>query len=346
MCQLCVAVSQGEGVGGPGATGGCASPPAPAVSSAGWVLWLAVACYYCCGSRWGLPVVRTRQKKVEWVGCLLLSTMACCVGTRAVQVCAVTQGGAFAEEVVVPAAAAWHIPAGVDAAEAAGVPIVYGTADLALRHRARLREGQTVLVLGASGGVGTAAVQISKLLGARVVAVTSGADKAAYLRQLGADAVVDTAAPAAAGQRLHKLIAAAAPKSVDVVFDPVGGQALFESLKCVAWGAQYLVIGFAAGDIPKVPANLLLVKNTTMHGVFWGSYMAKDYAVLAGGLRQVLDWAGQGRLALQVSHRFQLHQLPQAMAALLGRQVRGKVILTMDSSSSSSRQGSGPVSKL
>ncbi|WIA34847.1 hypothetical protein OEZ86_013145 [Tetradesmus obliquus] len=264
-------------------------------------------------------------------------------------VCAVTQGGAFAEEVVVPAAAAWHIPAGVDAAEAAGVPIVYGTADLALRHRARLQAGQTVLVLGASGGVGTAAVQISKLLGARVVAVTSGADKAAYLAQLGADAVVDTAAPAAAGQRLHKLVAAAAPKGVHVVFDPVGGQALFESLKCVAWGAQYLVIGFAAGDIPKVPANLLLVKNTTMHGIFWGSYMMKDYKVLADGLRQVLQWAGGGRLTLQVSHRFRLDQLPEAMAALLGRQVRGKVILTMDSSSSSSsssRQGPGQLSKL
>eukprot|EP00775_Hariotina_reticulata_P012009 gene12009-12153_t len=193
--------------------------------------------------------------------------------------------------------------AGVDVAAAAGVPIVYGTADLALRCRANLREGQTVLVLGASGGVGTAAVQISKLLGARVVAVTAGGDKAAYLKRLGADDVIDTAAPGAQGKKLHKLIAAAAPKGVQVVFDPVGGAALFEALKCMAWGAQYLVIGFAAGDIPKVPANLLLVKNTTMHGIFWGSYMTNNYKLLAASMAEVLQRVGQGKLQLQVSHR-------------------------------------------
>eukprot|EP00878_Enallax_costatus_P026501 GHUV01028443.1.p1 GENE.GHUV01028443.1~~GHUV01028443.1.p1 ORF type:complete len:293 (+),score=92.02 GHUV01028443.1:330-1208(+) len=172
-------------------------------------------------------------------------------------VCAINQGGCFAEEVVVPAVSAWKIPGGVDVHAAAGVPIVYGTADLALRHRAGVRAGQTVLVLGASGGVGTAAVQISKVLGARVVAVTSGANKVEYLKAIGADAVVDTAV--AGGQKLHKQIAAVAPKGVNIVFDPVGGAALFESLKSVAWGAQYLVIGFAAGDIPKVRMRQVLL---------------------------------------------------------------------------------------
>lgn len=244
-------------------------------------------------------------------------------------VCSVQQGGCFAEEVVAPTAATWHLPAGLDVAAASTVPVVFGTTHLALRLRAKVQQGQTVLVLGASGGVGTAAVQISKLLGARVVAVTKGADKAAYLQRLGADAVIDTAAAAATGQRLHKLVAAAAPKGVDVVFDPVGGSALFEALKCVTWGAQYLVIGFASGDIPKVPANLLLVKNTTLHGIFWGSYMQHDYRPLAGGMREVLSWLGEGRLRLEVSHRYPLDQVPQAMAALLDRRVQGKVIITL-----------------
>ncbi|KIY97737.1 hypothetical protein MNEG_10225 [Monoraphidium neglectum] len=233
-------------------------------------------------------------------------------------VCGVGDAGAFADEWVVHQASVWRVPDGLDPQLASALPIAYGTADLALRHRGKLGPGQTLLVLGASGGVGTAAVQIGKLVGARVIAVTSGAAKADYLRGLGADAVVDAAA-APEGAPLHKLIRAVAPKGgVDVVFDPVGGKLLAEALKVVAWGAQYLVIGFVAG-IPKVPANLLLVKNCTVHGVFWGSYMQRQPKVLRASMDQVLAWAASGQLQIPISHRFGLEGVPEAMAVLLGR---------------------------
>lgn len=240
-------------------------------------------------------------------------------------VCGVGDAGAFAEEWVVHQTSAWRVPDGLDAQLAAALPIAYGTADLALRTRARLGPGQTLLVLGASGGVGTAAVQIGKLVGAHVVAVTSGAAKVEYLRGLGADAVVDAAA-APEGVPLHKLIRAAAAKGVDAVFDPVGGKLLQEALKVLAWGAQYLVIGFVAG-IPKVPANLLLVKNCTVHGVFWGSYMQRQPKTLRASMDQVLAWAASGQLRIPISHRFALEEVPDAMAVLLGRGVSGKVLI-------------------
>lgn len=248
-------------------------------------------------------------------------------------VCGVGDAGAFAEEWVVHQASAWKVPDALPAELAAALPIAYGTADLALRHRGRLGPGQTLLVLGASGGVGTAAVQIGKIIGARVVAVTSGATKAEYLRGLGADDVIDAAAAAASlgpkgagGPPLHKLIRAAAPKGVDVVFDPVGGPLLSEALKCVAWGSQYLVIGFVAG-IPQVPSNLLLVKNCTFHGVFWGSYMQRQPHVLRSSMEQVLDWAAAGKLRVPVHERYPFGRVPDAMAALLGRAVMGKVLV-------------------
>eukprot|EP00198_Chlamydomonas_reinhardtii_P006595 XP_001695931.1 predicted protein [Chlamydomonas reinhardtii] len=241
------------------------------------------------------------------------------------KVCAVRQTGAFAEQAVVPAPAAWRVPEGLALEDAAAIPIVYGTADVSLRHRAQLKPGQTVLVLGAAGGVGVAALQLAKLAGARVVAVAGGAAKADFLRGQGADAYWGH-------WTFHLFQQPSAPTAftgVDVVFDPVGGSQLFEALKCVAWGAQYLVIGFASGDIPKVPANLLLVKNTTMHGVFWGSYMMHQPRVLADSMRQVLEWFGQGKLRVEVFARFPLERVTEAFQVILDRRVRGKVLLTM-----------------
>ncbi|KXZ55570.1 hypothetical protein GPECTOR_2g1119 [Gonium pectorale] len=250
------------------------------------------------------------------------------------KVCAVKQGGAFAEQVVAPAAAVWRVPDAVPLQDAAAIPIVYGTADLALRHRAGLKAGgdagQTVLILGAAGGVGLAALQLAKRAGARVVAVAGGAAKADFLRAAGADAVVDSKAAAAAGTPLHKALREVVPKGgVHVVFDPVGGSSLFEALKVVAWGAHYLVIGFASGEIPKVPANLLLVKNVTMHGVFWGSYMTQQPRVLADGMRQLLGWFAEGSLRVEVFARYPLERVTEAFEAILDRRVRGKVLLTM-----------------
>ncbi|GFR48767.1 hypothetical protein Agub_g10588 [Astrephomene gubernaculifera] len=272
------------------------------------------------------------------------------------KVCAVRQGGAFAEQVVAPAAAVWKLPDTVPLEDAAAIPIVYGTADVALRHRAQLKAGQTVLILGAAGGVGLAALQLALAAGARAVAAAAGADKAAFLRQqadtwaegaggAGRVVVLDTAALAAEGRALHRAVKEAAPKGVDVVFDPVGGPLLSESLKCVAWGAQYLVIGFASGDIPKVPANLLLVKNTTLHGVFWGSYLAQQPRVIADSMRHLMAAFGAGRLRVEVYGRYPLDRVTEAFGAILDRRVRGKVLLSIGAPQGG-QQGGQLLSKL
>ncbi|KAG1665413.1 hypothetical protein FOA52_005755 [Chlamydomonas sp. UWO 241] len=254
---------------------------------------------------------------------------ALAVGDR---VAACTMGGAFAEQVVVAEAAVWKLPDGFDLHAAAAVPVVYGTADLALRVRAQLKKGQTLLVLGAAGGVGVAACQIGLATGATVVAVVRGPEKAAFMRQLGVTAVIDSAA--LGGVPLHKAVKAVAKKGADVIFDPVGGAMLDEALKAAApWGAQYLVIGFAAGDIPKVPTNILLVKNMTMHGVFWGSYLQHRPDVLTQGTRLMQDILDRGGVGVSVSHSFPLDQAPQAFSALLERKVMGKALLVMGPSS-------------
>uniref|UniRef100_A0A7S0S512 Enoyl reductase (ER) domain-containing protein n=1 Tax=Chlamydomonas leiostraca TaxID=1034604 RepID=A0A7S0S512_9CHLO len=237
------------------------------------------------------------------------------------------QGGAFAEETVVHEAAVWKVPDGVDLAVAAAVPVTYGTADLALRHRANTQPGQTVLVLGAGGGVGVAAVQIAKVIGAKVIAVTQGAQKCDFLRQQGADAVIDTSTMSKE-QPLHKLIKAHAPKGVHVVIDPVGGVFFSEALKSVAWGAHIAVIGFAAGGIPKIPANILLVKNTTVHGLFWGSYMQHDPKILRSSMDDIMAWFAKGQLQPHVSHSFSLEEAPQAFKTMLERKMMGKILIT------------------
>lgn len=240
------------------------------------------------------------------------------------KIMAVNSGGAFAEECVVSQYAAWRVPDELDLATAAAVPIVYGTADLALRHRGQLKQGQTVLVLGAGGGVGLAAVQVALAVGATVVAVDLGPEKAAFLRQMGAHHVVDAAA---SQEPLHKRIKQLVPKGVNVVFDPVGGAVLKEAMKTVAWGAQYIVIGFASGKIPSVPANILLVKNTTLHGTFWGSYLQHNYALLDESMRQVVAWLQSGKIKVHISHRFALDNIRQAFSTLLERRVHGKLLL-------------------
>lgn len=187
------------------------------------------------------------------------------------RVCAVCQGGAFAEHVDVQAGGTIKLPASVDLEAAAGLPVAFGTAYLALVDRAKVHAGQTVLVLGAAGGVGLAAVQFAKLAGATVIAVARGKGKMEVLKSLGADAVVDLQGKKP--EQLKSLVktalstcATATSSGIDIVFDPVGGALFNESLKCVNWGAQILVIGFASGHVPKIPANIALVKNLTVHG--------------------------------------------------------------------------------
>lgn len=242
-------------------------------------------------------------------------------------VVAVSQGGCLAEEVCVHAESVYKLPAGVDLERAAGLPVAFGTSYLALVDRARIQPGQTVLVLGAAGGVGVAAVQIAKAVGCRVVAVARGADKAHRLRELGADACIDSEQLLPQGKALHKAVREAAPTGVDVVYDPVGGVAFTEALRCCRWGAHVLVIGFASGTIPKLPTNIALVKNLTVHGIYWGSYITHQPEVLRAGMQQLLQWLQQGKIRVPVSHRLGMSEAASAFLALKLRQVVGKVLL-------------------
>lgn len=248
-------------------------------------------------------------------------------------VCASLAGGAFAEKCLVPAAGCFPLPRTTDLVAAAGLPVAFGTSHVALCARAGLRKGQTVLVLGAAGGVGAAAVQIARVVGASVLAVASCSGrpgKAELLRELGADHVLDAAAP---GFDLRKSVLAIVPKGVDVVYDPVGGKSFTEALRCVTWGAQLLTIGYAEGDIPKVPLNILLVKNLTLHGVYWGSYMVHRPSILVESMRELVGWLAEGRIRVPVSHRVTLARAGEAFEALATRQVQGKAVLVCDASS-------------
>lgn len=248
------------------------------------------------------------------------------------KVCTVVDNGGFAEQLAVNQAAVIKLPDNVDMAAAAGLPVAFGTAYMALVERAKVEKGQTVLVLGAGGGVGTAAVQIAHVSGARVIAVARGAEKCQAIKGLGADHVIDSGS--LGDKPLRSSIKAAAPKGVDVVVDLVGGQHFEDSLKCVRWGAHVLIIGFASGHIPKVAANIALVKNLTLHGIYWGSYLQHNPKILGRSIQQPLQWLAQGKIHVPVSHRYPLEQAVEGFKALMLRKAVGKVLLLPNSQSS------------
>ena len=235
--------------------------------------------------------------------------------------------GGFATEVVVRAADCTRVtPTPLFTLEqAAALPVAYGTAHVALKHRCSLLPGQTVLVLGAAGGVGLAAVQLGRLLGARVIAVARGTVKCAALREEGADLVIDSSSLDKHG--LRGPVSAFAPRGVDVLFDAVGGDLFKDAMRTLGWGARVAIIGFASGSIPSLAANVLLVKNVTVHGIYWGSYAKHDPATLRDSLRQLLGWASEGRLRVRIHAALPLEQAHLAFGALLERRAIGKVIL-------------------
>jgi NADPH2:quinone reductase len=242
------------------------------------------------------------------------------------RVMAITRaGGAYAEELVVGAASAVPIPDAMDFVTAAGFPIVYGTAHFALTHRGHLQPGETLLVLGAAGGVGLAAVEIGKQLGARVIAAAGGAAKLAVARAHGADDLVDYRTESIR-DRVRALTSEA---GADVVFDPVGGDAFDQALRAVNWQARMLVIGFAAGRIQSVPANLILVKNISVVGVVFGAQAARDPARISRSLAELVQWWEAGRLQPQIGATFALSDAAAAMRALLSRRYAGKIVLTV-----------------
>jgi NADPH:quinone reductase len=232
--------------------------------------------------------------------------------------------GAYAEEVVVEADSAHRIPAAMDFVTAAAFPVAYSTSHGAYAWRGRLRAGESVLVLGASGGVGLTAVEIAKAMGATVIAAAGGAEKLAVAKRAGADHLVDYTR-----EDLRERVKALTDgRGVDVVYDPVGGDAFDQSLRCIAWEGRIIIIGFAAGRIPQIPANLVLVKNIDVIGFFWGSYRRYKPELQTQSFQQLFRWFEAGKLKPHVSHRLPLEQVREALELLKTRKSTGKVVLT------------------
>ncbi len=231
--------------------------------------------------------------------------------------------GAAREKVAVAANQLVAMPAGLDFDRAAGLTVTYGTTMHALNDRAKLKAGETLAVLGAAGGTGLAAVEIGKLMGARVIACASSDDKIAFARQHGADDGVNYAS----ADLKEALRALTGGKGVDVVYDPIGGAQGETALRGMDWGGRYLIIGFAAGDMPKLPLNLVLLRSYDVLGVYWGAWTQRDPQGHRTNMTKILDWCAQGKLSSHVHAVYPLAEAPAALKAIAARQVMGKAIL-------------------
>lgn len=239
------------------------------------------------------------------------------------RVIAFTREGAFAEQAMVAASMLMPMPPGMDFDIAAAITLTYGTSHHALVGRAGLQAGETLLVLGAAGGVGLAAIEIGKALGARVIAAASSAEKLAVCREHGADACIDYSR-----EDLREAIKAATDgKGPDVIYDPVGGAYAEPALRSIAWGGRYLVVGFANGTIPALPFNLMLLKGASVVGVFWGEFAKREPKANLAGMRQLLGWLAAGTIRPHISARYPLAQTAEALNAMAARKVTGKVVI-------------------
>ena len=239
------------------------------------------------------------------------------VGTRVLGTCT---NGALAERICQPVSRLAILPDAMPMDEAAGFPIAYGTSHLALTHKARLQPGETLFVTGAAGGVGLTAVEIGKRLGARVIASARGADRLAIAGAAGADILIDSQAP-----DLKDALRAAG--GVDVVYDAVGGPAFDQALRATRPDGRLLAIGFASGEVPQIPANLLLVKNLTVSGLWYGGYQDHAPDIVARSMADLLDLRARGLIRPHVSHVLPFHDLPQGLALLRDRKSTGKVVI-------------------
>ena len=231
--------------------------------------------------------------------------------------------GAFAERVALPASALHRMPDAMSFPEGAAFPVVYPTSFAALVYRANLRAGETLLVHAAAGGVGIAAVQIGKALGARVIATAGGADKLDVARRAGADEAIDYSR----GDWVEAVKRATNGRGADVIYDPVGGEIFDGSMTCIAWNGRLLVIGFASGVIPEVKANRILLKNISVVGLHWGAYAQHEperVPEVFAGLAKLYD---EGHVRPVIFGTYSLDEVPQALEALAGRATFGKVII-------------------
>jgi len=242
------------------------------------------------------------------------------------RVMAVTGFGAWAEQVVVPVSRVFPIPEGMDFTSAAAFPIVYGTSHHALKDRARLIAGETLLVLGAAGGVGLTAIELGKIMGARIIACASTDEKLALCKEYGADALINYTAPEWR-ERVRELTGG---QGVDVVYDPVGGPYAEPAVRSLGFLGRYLVIGFASGSIPTLPLNLMLLKITSVVGVFWGAYASARPQDNAENMSTLLNWYRAGRLRPHISGTFALEQYREALDEVMSRRAKGKVVMVLE----------------
>ena len=239
------------------------------------------------------------------------------------KVIAFTAFGAFAEEVKTEAVRLLPLPEGMSYEEGASFILTYGTTDHALRDRGQMKAGETLLVLGAAGGVGVAAIEIGKALGARVIACASSDEKLAVCRQHGADETINYATE----DLRERIKALAGGKGVDVIYDAVGGPYSEPAFRSIAWRGRHLVIGFAAGEIPKLPLNLALLKGASVVGVFWGDFTRREPQAFAKSATQLARWYKEGKLKPHVSATFPLAQAAEAMNLLASRKAKGKIVI-------------------
>lgn len=241
------------------------------------------------------------------------------------RVMALTGWGSFAEEVAVPGYNVMPIPDGMDFASAAAFGMTYGTSMHALKQRANLQPGETLLVLGASGGVGLAAVEIGKAMGAKVIAAASSDAKLEVAKAAGADVLINYSE----GSLRDKLKEITGGQGVDVIYDPVGGDLFEEAFRSIAWNGRMLVVGFASGTIPSLPANLTLLKGASLVGVFWGSFAQRQPQDNAANFQQLFSWFAEGKIKPLVSQTFPLEKAADAINHLGQRKAVGKVVVTV-----------------
>ena len=238
------------------------------------------------------------------------------------RVMGLTGYGAFAEEILVPENQLIPVPDGMNDHTAAAFSMVYGTSYHALKQRANIQPGETLLVLGASGGVGLAAVELGKAMGATVIAAASSAEKLAVAKEAGADDLINYAE-----EDLKEALKQRYPKGVDVIYDPVGDKFTEAAIRNMAWNGRLLIVGFAAGDIPKIPANLALLKGCSIIGVFWGAFTQKEPQTNIQNIMELMQLFNQGKINPRISQVFPFEEYEQALAALTSRTAKGKVVL-------------------
>ena len=234
--------------------------------------------------------------------------------------------GGFAEKAIVKAKDCFPKPRGMSMVNASAFLLAYGTSYHALKDRANLQKGETILILGASGGVGLTALELAKLMGAKVIAAASTKEKLDLCKQFGADEVIHYTEESLK----DKVKELTNRKGVDVIYDPVGGHFSELALRAIAWKGRHLVIGFANGEIPKIPINLTLLKGASIVGVFWGAFAQKEPKESLENIKQLLTWFAKGELKPHIDKTYSLQNAPKALEDMMQRKTKGKIVIDME----------------